>query len=155
WGHQLSRKRLKRWRCITSIISIQSWKCSPPGTQRPHPWPRASSTACDLCLGTSLSRWRNFSNPQTLKQQLKASCCDTVQTYAERSRGDLGRACHFRCRCDRNDFSAVAVARNFGRHFTPAFQEKSAARPDYRMRTNPDTLVVRLGNSSDAVRLAL
>jgi hypothetical protein len=34
-------------------------------------------------------------------------------------------------------------------------RKKSATRSDYRMRTNPDPLVVRLGDSSDAVRVAL
>jgi hypothetical protein len=34
-------------------------------------------------------------------------------------------------------------------------RKKVPLRSDYRMRTNPDPLVVRLGNSSDAVRVAL
>ena len=55
--------------------------------------------------------------------------------------------CKLRIEIDDQTFARVV------RHW--ANQEKSAARPDYRMRTNPDTLAVRLRNSPDAVRLAL
>src|SRR5262249_39777694 len=105
--------------------------------------------------------------------------CDAIRAHAARGRGDLRSTCPGSFVCGRSGCSPIARhARHayhvptcnlpmlqtnhpnpksyfacFVRHW--AYPKKSAAYRRLRMRTHGYSVVVRLGHSSDAVRLAV
>src|SRR5262249_17508996 len=161
------------------MILIQSWKCLLPATQPPNRWPTAFSSGCGHCQGTWSNRWRNFSNqPHKIP---RTNFRDAIRTHSNCSRDHLVAARNYsgyrRRICwitlsSRNTDGSYHHSTGFTR---PVLQTHDHDREwdfvrlvwdrndpqegtvcgDCRMRAHSHSLVVRLGNSSDTLRLTL
>ena len=117
---QLARKRPRPWLCITSIIWMRGWKCSPPVTLRPSRWPLAFLTESGLCLAISLGRWRYFSlRHKMARRRASYSNRDKQKSVSSRSstrqRGRRGTSHKLRGSHTVNCVIKASTVRSFGR----------------------------------------